>query len=160
MNINLLLLLGLGLSLFSSCFEYDDVDYQGYENATISESKEGIIQLSFNLKLNNPNKFKIKIKPSELTVFIGDEEMGQAKLNKTLVIDKRSSKSYPIQIDVKLTDLIKAGSGNLLKLASKKTIKLRIKGLVKGSVYGITQKRAVDKTKEIETAEFLKVFGI
>jgi LEA14-like dessication related protein len=146
--------------LFNSCFEYDDVVYQGFENVKMTKPNEGQMTLSFDIKLDNPNKYKIKIKPSDVTVFVGGKELGQIHLNETLVIDKRSEKSYPLTLDLKLKDLFKTGLGGLFEMMTKQTVSLRVKGFVKGSVYGITQKRYVDQTKEMETAQFMKLFGM
>jgi LEA14-like dessication related protein len=160
MNIKLIFTLILGASLFSSCFQYDDVVYQGFDNVKMSKPKDGQMTLNFDLKLDNPNKYKIKIKPSDVSVFIGGKELGQVHLTETLVIDKRSQKSYPLSLELKLKDLFKSGLGSVLEMMTKQTVSLRIKGFVRGSVYSVTQKRYIDETKEMETAQFMKLFGM
>lgn len=146
--------------LLSGCFDYDDVVYQGFENIKISKPVQGQTTISFNIKLDNPNKYKIKIKPSDLTIFLGGQELGEVHLKETLVIDKKSSKSYPLTIDAKIKDIAKSGLGGLIELATKQTVSIRFKGFVRGSVYGVTQKRYVDQTKEIETGQFLRLLGL
>jgi len=160
MNLRLLLTLLLGLSLFTSCFQYDDLVYQGFDNVKLSKPKDGVLTLNFDLKLDNPNKYKIKIKPSDVSVFIGGKEIGQVHLTETLVIDKRSEKTYPMTLDLKLKDMFKSGLGSAFEMMTKQKVSLRIKGFVRGSVYGITQKRYIDETKEMETAQFMKLFGM
>ncbi len=83
MNIKLFFTLIVGALLLNSCFEYDDVEYKGFENVKMTNPKDGHMSLSFDLKLNNPNKFKIKIKPSDVTVFIGGKELGRVHLTET-----------------------------------------------------------------------------
>jgi LEA14-like dessication related protein len=160
MNLRLIFTLALGLGLFTSCFQYDDVVYQGFDNVKMSKPKDGQMNIKFDLKLDNPNKYKIKIKPSDVTVFVGGKELGQIHLTETLVIDKRSEKSYPLSLDLKMKDLFKSGLGGMFEMMTKQTVSLRIKGFVRGSVYGITQKRYIDQTKEMETAQFMKLFGM
>jgi LEA14-like dessication related protein len=160
MNTKLLLTLLLGLSLLSSCFQYDDVVYQGFDNVKMTKPKDGQMNIKFNLKLDNPNNYKIKIKPSDVTVFVGGKELGQIHLTETLVIDKRSEKSYPLSVDLKLKDLFKSGLGGLFEVITKQTVTLRIKGFVRGSVYGITQKRYIDQSKEMETEQYMKLLGM
>ncbi len=63
--------------VLTGCFEYDDVVYQGIENIKIGKVNEGKTPISFNIKLDNPNNYKIKIKPSDLTVFVGGKELGE-----------------------------------------------------------------------------------
>jgi LEA14-like dessication related protein len=160
MSIKLFFTLILGTFLFTSCFHYDDVVYQGFDNVKISKPKDGQMTLNFDLKLDNPNKYKIKIKPSDVSIFIGGKELGQVHLTETLVIDKRSQKSYPLSLELKLKDLFKSGLGSAFEMMTKQTVSLRIKGFVRGSVYGLTQKRYIDETKEMETAQFMKLFGM
>jgi LEA14-like dessication related protein len=160
MSIKLFFTLILGTFLFTSCFHYDDVVYQGFDNVKISKPKDGQMTLNFDLKLDNPNKYKIKIKPSDVSIFIGGKELGQVHLTETLVIDKRSQKSYPLSLELKLKDLFKSGLGSAFEMMTKQTVSLRIKGFVRGSVYGFTQKRYIDETKEMETAQFMKLFGM
>lgn len=160
MNIKLFLTLILGTFLLASCFRYDDVVYQGFDNVKISKPKDGQMTLNFDLKLDNPNKYKIKIKPSDVSIFIGGKELGQVHLTETLVIDKRSQKSYPLSLELKLKDLFKSGLGSAFEMMTKQTVSLRVKGFVRGSVYGLTQKRYIDETKDMETAQFMKLFGM
>lgn len=159
MKLHFLLLFFVSISL-TGCFDYDDVVYQGIENIKMGKPNEGKMTINFNIKLDNPNKYRLKIKPSDLTVFLGGKELGEIHLTETLVIDKRSMKSYPMSIDAKIKDLAKSGLGGLIELATKQTVTLRFKGFVRGSVYGITQKRYVDQTKEIETGQFLRLLGL
>lgn len=160
MKIKLFFTLILGTFLFTSCFHYNDVVYQGFDNVKISKPKDGQMTLNFDLKLDNPNKYKIKIKPSDVSIFIGGKELGQVHLTETLVIDKRSQKSYPLSLELKLKDLFKSGLGSAFEMMTKQTVSLRIKGFVRGSVYGLTQKRYIDETKDMETAQFMKLFGM
>lgn len=156
----LILITLLNTFAFSSCFYYDDVVYQGFDNVKLTKPKEGQMTLNFDLKLDNPNKYNIKIKPSDVTVFLGGKELGQVHLRETLLINKRSEKSYAMSLDLKLKDLFKSGLGSIFEIATKQTVSLRIKGFVRGSVYGVTQKRYIDETKEMETAQFMKLFGM
>jgi LEA14-like dessication related protein len=160
MNRTLFLSLLFGLFALSSCLQYDNLVYKGYENVNLTNTKEGQMTLKFNLKLDNPNKFKIKIKPSNVSVFLAGKELGQVHLTETLTIAKRSEKTYPISLNLNLKDLFKSGLGSAFEMMSKQTVSLRIKGFVKGSVYGITQKRYIDQTQEMETAQFMKLLGM
>ena len=146
--------------LLGGCFEYDDVVYQGFSNVKVGKPVDGQTSISFDIQLDNPNNYKIKIKPSDLTVYIGGKELGDIHLTKTVVIQKKSSKSYPLIIDAKLKDIAKAGLGSLVEMATKKTVTIRLKGFVRGSIYGITQKRYVDQSKDIETGQLLQFIGL
>lgn len=150
----------IGAFLLTGCFDYDDVVYQGIESVKIGKISEGKTPISFNIKLDNPNNYKIKIKPSDLTVYIGGKELGEVHLKQTLVIKKKSSNSYPLTIEAKLKDIALSSISGLMEMATKKTVTIRFKGFVRGSVYGVTQKRFVDQSKEIETSQLMKLLGL
>ncbi len=61
---------------------------------------------------------------------------------------------------MKLSDLFESGLGSAFEMISKQKVSLRVKGFVRGSVYGITQKRYIDETQEMETAQFMKLLGV
>jgi len=159
MKTSLLTLVAL-LFVLTGCFDYDDVVYQGIENVKMGKPKEGKTAISFNIKLDNPNNFNIKIKPSDLTIFLGGKELGDVHLTEKLVIQKYASRSYPISVEARLKDVAKSGLIGVFELATKKTVTVRFKGFVRASVRGITQKRYIDQSKEIETTQLLRLIGL
>jgi LEA14-like dessication related protein len=146
--------------LLTGCFDYNDIVYHGVENVKLGKPSEGNTTLSFNINLDNPNIYNIKIKPSDLTIFMGDKELGEVHLKERLVIQKQTKKSYPVSVEAKLKDVAKSGLIGLIELVTKKKVTIRFKGYIKGSIYGLTQKQFIDQTKEIETAQFLRLIGL
>lgn len=149
-----LFILLLTAPLFVSCFSYKDVSFKGVDNYKIGKIQDGELSFGFDVKLENPNKYNIKIKPTDLQVFIGDRELGIARLDKKLKIKKNSSASYPVMINARLKNLAGAGMGAILELATKKSADVRIKGPVKGSVHGFTRKMEIDETRSIDLSKF------
>ena len=147
------------LCVLTGCIDYDGVVYQGFENVNLGKSNQGMTNISFNIKLDNPNAYNIKIKSSDLTIYLGGKELGDVHLTDRLVIQKQTAKSYPVEVSAKLKDIAKAGIVGLVELATKKTISIRYKGFVRASVFGITQKRYIDESKDIETKQLLRLFG-
>jgi len=141
----LILLTGL-----TGCFSYKDLSYKGVENFKLGKIQDGYITLNFDLKLANPNAYKIKIKPTDLLVFMGEKEFATAALDRKLVIQKKSDISYPIQVKAKLKQVISGGLGGMMDLVMNKSAVIRIKGPVKGSVYGITKKVMVDEVRTVD----------
>ena len=136
--------------ILTGCFSYKDLNFDGVENFKMGKIQEGSIDFGFDVKLENPNKYNIKIKPTDLQVFLGDNELGMARLDKKLVIKKNSKASYPVVINAKLLQAAGAGFSSVMELATKKSADVRIVGPVKGSVYGITRKMEVDETRSID----------
>jgi len=136
--------------ILTGCFSYKDLNFDGVENFKMGKIKDGNIDFGFDVKLENPNNYNIKIKPTDLQVFLGDNELGHARLDKKLVVKKNSTASYPVVINARLLQAAGAGFSSIMELATKKSANVRIKGPVKGSVYGITRKMEVDETRSID----------
>lgn len=136
--------------ILTGCFSYKDLNFDGVENFKMGKIEEGSIDFGFDVKLENPNNYNIKIKPTDLQVFLGDNELGMARLDKKLVIKKNSKASYPVVINAKLLQAAGAGFSSVMELATKKSANVRIVGPVKGSVYGVTRKMEVDETRSID----------
>ena len=82
------------LFLLSSCLEFDDVKFKGIESVKFPKIDQKEIVIDLSLKLDNPNNYKIKIKPSILDVYIGGKLMGQIHMDDKLVIKKSQENSY------------------------------------------------------------------
>jgi LEA14-like dessication related protein len=145
--------------LLGSCVSYDDISYQGFDNVQMTRQGKGHLTLGFDLKLDNPNNYNVKIKSSDIVLYIGGKELGQLHLNNAFTIEKKSQQSYPLSFDVRAIDLVKTAAANAIDLIGKKMIAVRMKGYVKGSVFGITQKRFIDETREVESSQVSKIFG-
>ena len=143
------------LFLFSSCLEFDDVKFKGVESIKFPKIDQNELLIDLSLKLDNPNTYKIKIKPSVLDVYIGGVLMGQVQIDKKLVIKKKQENSYSTQLVCKLEDGVLF---SLMKFATMKEISVRFKGRIKGSVYGINKKVDIDETKKIN-GDIFNIFG-
>ena len=143
------------LFLFSSCLEFDDVKFKGIESVKFPKIDQKEILIDLSLKLDNPNNYKIKIKPSVLDVYIGGILMGQVQIDEKFVIKKKQEGSYSTQLKCKLEDGVLF---SLMKFATMSEISVRFKGRVKGSVYGINKKVDIDETKTLN-GNVLNIFG-
>ena len=149
------LVIALVLFLFSSCLEFDDVKFKGIESVKFPKIDQSEILIDLSLKLDNPNNYKIKIKPSTLDVYIGGVLMGQVSIDKKFVIKRKQEGVYSTQLVCKLEDGV---FFSLMKFATMKELSVRFKGRVKGTVYGISKKVDIDETKTLDGSK-LKLFG-
>jgi LEA14-like dessication related protein len=141
-------------SSLTGCFSYKDLNYNGVENFKLGKIEEGQVSINFDLKLDNPNNYNIKIKPTDLTIFLGEKEFAVASLDQKLVIQKRTSSSYPVKIRARLKNLVIGGFSGIMDLAMNKSAEIRIKGPVKGSVYGFTKKVMIDEVRTVDLSSF------
>lgn len=131
--------------LFASC-EFEEIQFKGVEDFKMPKIDDKEILLNLAFKVNNPNKFKIKVKPSNVDLFVSDSKLGTVFLDEKVVFKKKVEGVYQTSLRLKLADGV---FFELMKLMGKKEIPLRIKGKVKGSVYGITKKMDIDRIQMI-----------
>lgn len=139
------LYLVLFVFMLASC-EFEQIQFKGIEDFKMPKIDDKEILLDLAFKVNNPNKFKIKVKPSNVDLFISDSKLGTVYLDDKVVFKKKAEGVYKTSLRLKLADGI---FFELMKLMGKKEIPLRIKGKVKGSVYGISKKMDIDRIQTI-----------
>lgn len=150
---SILILVGLMISL-QGCFDYEDVEFKGVQNVSVLKRTDEVVKLQIDVKVDNPNNFKIKVKKSTMDIYINEKYVGKTSLDAKVVINKESEEVYPIVLNADPKDLLKAAMGSLGGLL-KGSVKVRIKGDVKGSVYGISRKVPVDFEEEINLKDLI-----
>jgi LEA14-like dessication related protein len=140
---------GLIFLLFSlsSCIEFEQVEVKSIGKITLETFEGTVADVNVDVELENVNFFGIKIKPSTLDVYVDEDYVGKAILKEKVKIKRKSTQLYNAKIK------LEGESGILrkvMKYALRKDLKIRIKGYVKGSVYGIPKKVFVDETKTID----------
>jgi LEA14-like dessication related protein len=135
----------------SSCSDFQDLEFKGMDGFKVEKMEKRNLSLKIGVKIYNPNSFSLKIKPSTVDVFINDELIGKAFLDENVKIIRKKEDTYFAKIHVELEDGILM---KFFKYALKDKVQIRIKGKIKGSVLGITQKTEIDESKEINGSIF------
>lgn len=141
--------------LASSCFEYDDISFLGIEGFKMGKIDGKQITFSLDVKIDNPNKFSLTVKPSTLDVFIEDNLIGKTSLDQKIKFIKKTEKVYTVPLRIDLED---GAFLKILKYGLKDKLSLHIVGKVKGSVYGFSKRVKVDEVKQISGKD-LKIFN-
>lgn len=148
-----LLLVGVMLSL-QSCFDYEEVQFRGVQNVSVLERGDNVIKLQIDVRVDNPNTFKIKVKKSTLDIYINGKYVGKTQLDEKIVLQKETEDVYPVVIKMNTKDLLKAAVGSLGGLL-KGEATVRLTGDVKGSVYGISRKVEVDVEEKVNLKDLM-----
>jgi LEA14-like dessication related protein len=131
----------------------------GIQNFKIGEIKEGKINVTITVKVNNPNKYKIKVKKTALDLFIEDKNIGQAIMKEDLIIEKSTEKNYDFTVQADYKVLSKSALGIVTKALFQKTINVQVKGNAKAVVRGIFSKNFdIDLKKDIPIKDLMSKF--
>lgn len=138
-------------TMITSC-AYKDVEVIKVESVNIDEFNTGNVQITASLVLDNPNNFKIKIKKSELDLYVNGEPVGTASLQKKIILAKNTKMAHDFIIDSSIKDLGGGLVSSVISVISSGGIKVGVKGDVKASAFLITAKIPVDVEENINTA--------
>lgn len=108
-------LLLLSVILFSSCVE--EPEFKGFSNFKLGSYNNNILTFNVDLKVDNPNKFGIKVKKSYLDVYIGDSYIGKGKLTKAVKVKRKRESNLTIPVELALE---KGAMFQLMRIASSK----------------------------------------
>lgn len=117
-------------------------DFAGARNFKIGKLGLQESFIAMDLYYFNPNNFKIQLKRAELDVFLENRFVGQTQLDTVLEIPARDSFSIPVNMGVNMKNLFP----NLLTLALKDEVELKLEGSVRVSRSGITMNIPVHYT--------------
>jgi LEA14-like dessication related protein len=122
-----------------SCASFQEIKINNISNVTLKGINNNVVTFDITASIENPNPYRIKVKPLELKVMLGDQmELGKVKPLDRLVIDKKSTKNYTISVPIEVSNILSLGSA--FNMFSGKTPDIRLTGKVKASncLYGKT----------------------
>lgn len=148
---NKIILILFTLLLLSSCFEFQNLDFKGVENVKFGKLNGGKITFVIDVKMSNPNNYTIKVKPSSVDLYVEESLLGKAFLDEKVKIIRKKEGVYSVPLRIDLEDGVML---KFFKFALMDKVKVRIKGKVKGSIFGVSKKIAIDEFKEIDGKNF------
>lgn len=133
--------------IFLSSCTFLEPSYKGGERFKFDKLEGKSLKFTVGAKILNPNKYTIKIKPSDLDVYIEDDFMGVIHLDKTLKLKKNQE----LFVDAPFTGTLNDGAlFKLLKFVTKGKLQLTLKGKVKAGVFIFSKKFDVNETTTID----------
>ena len=138
--------------LMTSCLTYEQVDVKNIEGFRVQNllNNNEPTQLELDVRVDNPNNYKIKLKDADLNLFVGSKDLGKVKLAKTVSIPKKSESVQTVVIEPESKDMLQAAlQGGLSALLTGK-VKVRVKGRIKGKAMGIGKWFDVDHSEQVD----------
>jgi LEA14-like dessication related protein len=135
-------------SLLLSC-NIQDVELVKVNGYNVGQSSSDKIKLTLNMRIDNPNNFKIAVKKTDLNLFVSGSDAGKIILEEKIIILKKTETDYDFVLiaDQKHVSraVVQAGIG--IALTGK--VNINVKGWIKGKVFGIGKKIDIDEKQSL-----------
>lgn len=119
----ILLMSGMMTSCVYNEVQLKDVAFRNFNTTN------GKMRATFDLEIENPNSYAVKLSKPELKVFVGSLELNDWSVPNKLKIKRRSKQSYPFYIEISAVE----GLLILPRLISRPEIK--IEGSIKAGTF-------------------------
>lgn len=143
-------ILALGLILSTQSCKLSAPELRGGESFDVKKVEGGEIKVNAGAKIYNGNWFGIKVKPSDLEVFVDGEMVGVMRLDKKVKLKRKQETVIDAPLTIKLED---GSLMNLMQLAMKGNVDVRMKGKLKAGVFIFSKKIDFDETKSFNASK-------
>jgi LEA14-like dessication related protein len=157
LNTNLVFFLLLITFLASGCITYNEVEMHQINSVRVNEFGKGNMVFVFNVKLENPNKYNIKVKSADLKLYIGSADAGNALLMDKLVLRKKSLNDYDLRIETNTKQITKALAGSALNILINKNVPVKVKGYIKAKVFIFGKKFPVEFKENVDIKDLPRI---
>lgn len=132
---------GLSLLFLTGCTNYREVVFKGVESVSVGRFDQQGMQLTADVRLENPNNFRIKVSDPDVDVFLNGFYLGKAHLDERVILPKRTDATYHVPLHA---DFDGTGSNVLTAMLSAALSgkgELRVKGTVTGGIGFLLRKK-------------------
>ena len=126
-------LLILLLLIIGSCRTYRAPEFRYVENLTVENIGLNHSTLGMDLRYNNPNRGRVKIKKAEGDAWLDNNYLGHFTLDTLVEVPSESEFVLPVKLELDMEQIIR----NSLILAGNKEVPIRIEGTAKLGKSGV-----------------------
>lgn len=141
MTNTLLLLLSLTLT---SCFKYEDVSMKEVTNVGINSFSAKNIEIRVDMRIINPNNYKISIVDSDLELFVKNKKVGTSKIKDKIELPKNSDQVHKIVVITNVGDMIGSAIPVILSVLFDDAVDLQVKGEIRARAKSLSKNFPVD----------------
>ena len=128
----------------SSCFKYEDVTIKEVTNVEINSFSAKNIEIRVDMRIINPNNYKISIVDSDLELFVKNKKIGTSKIKDKIKLPKNSDQVYKIIVITNVEDMIGSAIPIILSVLFDDVIDLQVKGEIKARAKSLSKNFPVD----------------
>lgn len=126
-------------------------EMRGGESFKMDKIEGNTVKFQAGANIYNGNWFGIRVKPSNLELYLGDDYVGTVRLDKKVKLKRKSETAVNAELTANLEEgaMMKA-----MRAAMGGSVKVRMKGKVKAGVFIFSKKVDFDETKTIDASKF------
>jgi len=126
-----------GLLVFSSC-KTKQLVYQSIQNFSVEQTPKP--SMTLDIRLYNPNRYNLKLKNSDVDVFLNGQNLGKLHLEGYHLAPKRDTFLLPVALEVNSQAILPV----ILLTVMQGDVKIKLTGTIRGGRHGIYIKVPVD----------------
>jgi|GEM_PF-4932203 len=135
---------------FSGCTLFREVEMHGVEDIRVEEFSASGVRLHADIKLHNPNGYKVKMTRADLDLRANNKYIGKVKLDETLVLQRKFEGVQTVKFSVAQEKLSLEFLGQVFMIALTGRATLDIEGSVTGKGMGVAKKVPVKHKEEVK----------
>ena len=135
---------------FSSCIQYEEVEITSIKHVKLLEfSKKGLIVES-EIKIKNPNSFKLSVVDSEFDIYVKGSKLAKAKIDNKIVLPKNTEEFHKVVMKSDYEDFADGALVKMLGLTlGSGDIDFKVDGYVTGKAFFIRKKVHVTHEEKV-----------
>jgi LEA14-like dessication related protein len=134
------LLTALAIALTgTSCQVYKEVSVHGVQKVEVSSFTADGLDVMVWLDIENPNWYGIRLKESDVEIFLEGKSLGTVQLTSTVSVPKKSRSVQPMSFHSPITSIDQL-LGNVFSLLFKQKFEVTGKGYVTGKAFFVVRR--------------------
>jgi LEA14-like dessication related protein len=121
------------LIIIEGCSQPLAPEYRGLESVTITKIGLNNSRVGAEVKLYNPNNFKLQLRRADVNISADDKFIGHCVIDSTIDIPRRDSFFIPVSVQVNIKSIL----SNAVQLLLKGQVKINADGYVRLKKAGI-----------------------
>ena len=113
--------------VLTGCLKFENIELVSIKNVTYREFKDNVLRIDVEAVINNPNRFKVKVKEANLDLMFNDQVLGTVTQLEQIELAGGVQNNYTLQIAVEMKDL-QSNLVALFRLLMNESKKLNLSG--------------------------------
>lgn len=146
---SVLVLIVISITL-TSCFKYEEVVMKEVTNVSVNSFSANNIEIKVDMRIINPNNYKISIVDSDLELFVKNKKVGNSKIKDKIDLPKNSDETHQIVVKTTVEDMIGTAIPVILNVLFEDSVDLQVKGEIKAQAKSLSKSFPVDFKERVK----------